>query len=322
MRPKPTALALSVLCAAMAFGAATANATFPGRAGRIAFADYLSGEIFAVNPNGTKLRQLTHVAGPKWHADWPSWSPNGRKLIFTRGASGFDPARIWVVRANGTHQHLLARDAEGFRDFNPTFTPNGRAIVFARCRPNDGVCAIWRMHIDGSHKRALTAYREGLRERIDFDPSVSPNGRRIAFTRFFAGGINSRVWVMGAKGGHPHPITPAALEAVAPDWAPNGRRLTFSSHSQRFGSSVFTIKPDGTGLKRVTRSRYPHSDGLAVYSPRGDRLAFISDRKYRDLCCNDLYTIGIGGAGEARIGRRFPNRGIISPAWGTAPLIP
>jgi Tol biopolymer transport system component len=321
MRAFRIAIALSTLSTLMAVGATNASATFPGREGRIAFADYLSGEVFAVNPDGTKLRKLTHVGGSKWQAGQPSWSPSGRRLIFSRSASEFDPARIWVVRAHGTHQHRLARDAKGFRDLDPAFTPNGRRVVFARCKPDDGVCAIWKMRVDGSRMHALTAYKEGLNERVDFNPSVSPNGKRIAFTRFFAGGITSRVYVMGAGGRNPHPITPAELEGVLPDWDPRGRSITFTSNSQRLGSSVFTINPDGTGLRQITPTRFPHNDALSAYSPRADRLAFISDRNYSDICCNDLFTIGADGAGEQLIGGGFPNRGIIDPAWGTAPQI-
>lgn len=321
MRRPRLAFTLAALLTTMAVGAPNAHATFPGREGRIAFSDFHSGEVFAVNPDGTKLRKLTHVAGSKWHADWPSWSPSGNRLIFTRNAGGSDPAHIWVVRADGTHQHRLAGDARGFRDYDPTFTPNGRGIVFARCKPDDGVCAIWKMRVDGSHKQALTPYREGVKERIDFNPSVSPNGKQIAFIRFYAAGINSRLFVMGIHGRHPQPITGAELEATAPDWDPSGQAITFTSNSQRLGSSVFTINPDGTGLKQITPSRFPHSDRLSVYSPLGGRLAFISDRNYSDICCNDLFTIDSSGTGEQLIGGGFPNRGITDPVWGTAPLI-
>jgi Tol biopolymer transport system component len=299
---------------------AAADATYPGRVGRIAFNDYMTGQIFSVNPDGTRLVRLTS-GRPGSFADTPSWSPNGRRLIFAFNRTPSAPPRIWVMHADGSHQRRLTGDAKGFRDFDPTYAPDGRTIVFARCQPEDGVCAIWRMRADGSDKRALTPYRSGTNESVDINPSISPDGRRIAFTRFFADGIKSRVFVMDANGRHAHPITGPVLEGTFPDWAPSGRRITFTSNAQHLGSSIFTIDPDGSGLKRVTPDRYPNNSAASVYSPGGDRLAFSDDRAYPGQCCLDLFTISPRGGGERRLGNRLRHRGIINPAWGSAPQI-
>jgi Tol biopolymer transport system component len=178
------------------------------------------------------------------------------------------------------------------------------------------------MRADGSHTRPLTPYRSGTNESVDINPSISPDGGRIAFTRFFADGIKSRVFLMDANGRHARPITPPVLEGTFPDWAPSGRRIAFTSNAQHLGSSIFTIDPDGSGLKRVTPDRYPHNSASAVYSPSGNRLAFSDDRGYADQCCVDLFTISPTGNHERRLGSGLRHRGIINPAWGSAPPIP
>jgi Tol biopolymer transport system component len=322
MRPARAALAAAIAIAvSLMLLPVAADATYPGRVGRIAFGDFTTGRLFTVNPDGTRLRRLTH-GGPESFADTPSWSPSGRRLIFSFSATPSAAARIWVTRADGTHQHPLAGDAKGFRDFDPTYGPDGRTIVFSRCQPGDGVCAIWRMRADGSGKRALTPYRSGTNEAVDISPSISPGGGRVAFTRFFSDGIKSRVFVMDANGGHPHPITPPGLEASFPDWSPSGRRIAFTSNALRLGSSIFTIHPDGRGLHRVTRNRYPHNGAAPAYSPSGHRLAFISDRAYPHQCCLDLFTISPAGTHEQLFDTGLDHRGFINPAWGSAPPIP
>lgn len=52
---------VGVVAAVLMVGAAPAAATFPGQNGRIVFADYMSGQIYAANPDGSALRQLTHT---------------------------------------------------------------------------------------------------------------------------------------------------------------------------------------------------------------------------------------------------------------------
>jgi len=321
-RRVPARVGLSLVLIAIVLGpaAASAHATYAGPVGRIAFSDYTTGQIYAVNPDGTGLRQLTH-GKPGSVAESASWSPNGKRLIFAFSPTPETPARIWVMGADGRNRHRLSRDAKGFRDLAPSYGPSGRVIVFARCQPGDGVCAIWRMRGDGSHKRHLTPYRTGTREAVDFDPAISPNGKRIAFTRFYAGGIQSRVFVMGIDGRHPRPITPAVLEADAPDWSPSGKLLAFGTNSQRVGSSIFTIKPNGAGLSRVTPDRYPQTAIGPVFSPRADRLAFSDDRRYSDHCCLDLFSVSLDGNRERKVVFGPKSRGVVNPAWGSAPLL-
>src|SRR5919199_77741 len=221
LRPSRLVAGVFVLALLLLLSAGPARATFPGPNGRIAFADYLSGQIYAVNPDGSAPRQLTHT-GRKGFAGNPSWSANGKRLLFERSRNV--NTRIWVMRANGSHKHKVAGDAKGFQDFTPAYTPNGRRIVFGR---------------------------------------------------FNAGGFAARVFIMRANGAHAHAVTAAPLEGFEPDWAPSGRRITFTSQAPRPGSSIFTIKPGGSHLHRVTPARFPHSDALSTYSPRGNRLAFI-----------------------------------------------
>lgn len=315
-----TALALASTLALT--NAGVAQATFPGPNGRIAFSDYVSNQLYAVNPDGSALDQLTH-AGPNRSPSWPDWAPNGRRIVFSAAGSPDQGAPIKIIHPNGSHQRRLSHDAQGFRDFDPNYTPDGRHLVFARCKPHDGVCAIWKMRLNGSHMHALTPYVEPPGdERVDFAPSVSPNGKRIAFQRFAGEGFSSRIFVMRTNGSHAHPVTPPRLEGFAPDWAPGGGRIVFSSNAARTGSSVFTIRPDGNRLRRVTPGRYPHNDAGGAFSPRGNRIVFVSDRNYPDACCNDLFSVDAGGGVGQFVDTGLSSPGILDPAWGTHPLAP
>jgi TolB protein len=317
---------LAAAVAALAvLGATPAGATFPGPNGRIAFSDYVSGQIYAVNPDGGALRQLTHTK-PSRGADFPSWSPNGKKILFSRFRNDLpntDKSRVWIMNADGTNKRKLAGDVNGFRDYTPKFTPDAAQIVFTRCQPDDGVCAIWKMRADGTHKRALTPYVHGpTDEAIDFGLSVSPDGKRIVFTRFASGGFAARLFVMCIDGSNPHAVTPPRLEAGAPDWAPSGHRIVFNSNQPRNGAGLFTMKPDGSEIHRLTPDRFPHNDALSTYSPQGNHIAFVSDRNYPDACCLDLFAIKADGSDEHLINTGLSEHGILWPSWGTAPLLP
>jgi len=304
----PLALALTAGLILAQVGAA--HATSAGRDGRIAFWDFVTGQIYAVNPDGTGLAQLTHVPQGRTAAD-PAWSPDGRHIAFDSDMSG--AVRLWIMDANGHHLRMVAADRPHTADVVPSYTPDGRRLLFSRCIMGDH-CAIYSIQVDGTHRRALTR----LRAHADIGASASPDGRQIAFTRFGAHGIIGQVYVMRAGGSGAHAITPPALEGSAPHWSPTGKLITFTSNCCRPGSNAYVMHPDGTGIRRLTHTPFPHNSFQSAYAPQADRIAFASDRRYPDFCCNDLFVMRSNGTRQTLVHTGLT--GVLSPTWGTAPL--
>ena len=213
----------------------------PPATGRIAFDDFVTGQIYAVNPDGTGLAQLTHEP-KKFTAQWPAWSPNGSRILFVRLNPSNGMGRIWIMNANGTSQRQLASDAPGYRDYQPSYAPDSKHIVFSRCAPDEGLCAIWIMRSDGTHRRLVVPSIEAPNETGNFDPKVSPDGRQITFTRFGFKGVISQVWVVRIDGTHAHPLTAPRLEASGPSWAPDSKHIAFVSNSGRPQASLFVMR--------------------------------------------------------------------------------
>ena len=78
--------------------------------------------------------------------------------------------------------------------------------------------------------------------------------------------------------------------------------------------AIYRVRPDGTGLRRLTRPGFPHNDILPSPSPAGDRVVLVSDRRHPDLCCNDLYVMRSDGSGLHRV-RTGDLNGVGNPDW-------
>jgi Tol biopolymer transport system component len=312
-RIRAAAVVVGLLVGALALTPARAVAT-SGAPGRIVFDDYMTQQLYAVNPDGSALAQLTHL--PNSEAPFlPSWSPDGSRILFNVSKpSGAD--RIWIMNADGSHPHQLASEASGYFDLQPHYTPDGTHIVFSRCMPDDGVCAIWIMRADGTAKRAITPYKVGTHESSDFDPSVSPDGTQVAYTAFGQNGITSQIRVVRLDGTGNHALTPPAIEAGQPDWSPDGTQITFTSNRTGIHSNVYTMAADGTDIVQLTETRYPNNSDGSVYSPAGSRIAFSSDRGHSDLCCNGLFVMDADGSHEHQL--HVGLGGVVDIAWGPA----
>jgi TolB protein len=282
--------------------------------GRIAFWDFISGQTFAVNPDGSGLVQLTHVGNGQFTQD-PAWSPDGRHIVFVSNVTG--ARRLWVMDADGANPHMITSDRPRVNDFTPAYAPGGRRIVFTRCAGEP--CAIYSIRTDGTHQHAITPLQQPPRPVFDFEPSVSPDGRRIVFTRFNANGIIAQVYVVHRDGSGALALTPPELEASSPAWSPDGERIVFSSACCKLGSRVYVMESDGSRIRRLTNEPYPNNGIGPTYAPSGTRIAFASDRRYDDFCCTDLFLMRANGGHQHRV--RTGVLGAFNPAWGTAPLL-
>jgi Tol biopolymer transport system component len=309
-----TAAAAFVLAAALLSVGTSAEAAKPPRDGRIAYTDNDAGRVATVNPDGSAIRSVTP---PDDFSFDQAWSPDGSRLVFASDHVGDNIIRLFTIRRDGTGLHQVTGDSAGMNDQSPTFTPDGAGIVYTRCRPDPpGGCALAFVRTNGTGKKMLTAFGH---DPADFFPDVSPNGRRVAFTRFGAHGIIAQVWVMRIDGTHAHPVTRPGLEAATPTWTRDGNHLLVTSLWVHLQENVYRLRADGSHLERLTHSRFPHNAFFPSSSPSGSRIAYADDRAYPDLEGADLMVMKADGSNRHAI---LSGMGALAdPDWGTAPLV-
>jgi dipeptidyl aminopeptidase/acylaminoacyl peptidase len=96
----------------------------PASSGSSQLAYERGGDIWTANQNGGHVKRVTKT---KAREGAPNWSPNGKQIVFARGA--VNHRQIWVMNSNGTHQKRLTRGAD---DAGPAYSPDGRFIAFSR----------------------------------------------------------------------------------------------------------------------------------------------------------------------------------------------
>jgi Tol biopolymer transport system component len=238
--------------------------------------------IYLSRANGSRFRRLVGKGF------WPTFSPNGRSVAFTRGGG------IWIVGTNG---HGLRRLTS--RGDSPAWSPDSRALVFMRV-------------IDGKNER-YAVVEQPLRgkQRVlartgantdafpdEYQPEWSPDGRWIAYIDYEDNERRRGLTLVHPNGTSRHRVVIGAGEEDTFDWSPKGRFIVYQD-----GIELDLIWPNGN-WRRLSA----HAQSLPVWSPDGMRLVF-------PVFPDDLAVARADGKGARRLGLRLTGLVAWSASW-------
>lgn len=209
--------------------------------------DYNDSYILKVNTDGSGLQRLTpkKTALEEGASYNPTWSPNGKKIAFTRW-DGVQ-ADIWVMRADGKKKKNLTGHVG--QDDDASWSPDGSKIAFVSGR--NGTFDVFTMNPNGSDQASLGA--QGLNERY---PQWSPNGAKLVYNHN-SDGADLEIWVMDSNGGNRIRLTTNAESDQKPIWSPSGNKILYSSTQD--GGGFMTMGPTGLDPQQILPGN--------VYSP-------------------------------------------------------
>ena len=254
-----------------------AEAAFPGNNGKIAYVkeNFRLGTsgIFTMNPDGTGKTKLGSGYSP-------SWSANGQKVVFGRftGGSEEDFAQaIFVMDADGTDERQIT-SGETY-DFDPSFSPDGETIVFARQTYDEvadtGTVDVFAVDVDSGQVTNLT----NTLGTDEVSPVYSPDGSKIAFTRY--GATNAEILVMNsADGSDKQNLTQTrGADEYGPDWSPDGSRIVFTTYSYSFGGeqegdAEIAVMNSADGTQRQNLTNSAADEDSPAFSPDGQKIVF------------------------------------------------
>jgi Tol biopolymer transport system component len=253
----------------------TAQASFPGDNGLIAFAR--QGQradspffIYTMDASGGQRTQLTTTGSSRN----PAWSPDGETIAFDRAAGGKRRA-LWLMAADGSDQRRIS--VGGVRSArNPAWSPDGRRLVFQGCRRSS--CerdAIFVARLGGGGRKRVAA--KGA------DPVWSPDGRWIAYGGRVRGEDCPTLALVRPSGKRAHAVVPAKKDSQGQcagaggiDFSPDSKRLVY------FGLERFkygTFQNPATGKTETT---YGYNHAMYTVDASGRNRRHLATRKLED----------------------------------------
>src|ERR671921_34905 len=130
-----------------------AEANFPGKPGKIAFAgldapngDY---EIYTINANGGGKKQLTDN---NLDDRDPAYSPSGKKIVYSGREAPNGDWEIYTINANGGGKEQLTDNS--LSDYDPSYSPSGKSIAYVNSAGTDS--EIWTIQPGGGGRQQVT----------------------------------------------------------------------------------------------------------------------------------------------------------------------
>jgi Tol biopolymer transport system component len=249
--------------------AGPAAATFPGRNGLVVYRSraprvHYSTWLYVMRADGSLRRPLVRTES----ADWPRWSPDGRRIVFEGTKRDGSWSGVMTVGADGSGLRAILRGGQ-----RPSWTPSGRTISYVRSTGESGY-DLWQARPDGSRARRLEHLGWAAVE-------WSPDGTRLAVNR------GETVIVRDLRNGHRRVVfSDPNGGAGAVSWSPDSRWLAFDNASfPRCGYylcpvyRLHKVRADGSGLTTLRESRDVRTEPWAPsWSPDGRVISYCRHR--------------------------------------------
>jgi WD40 repeat protein len=278
---------------------AAADATWPGKAGLVAYWG-IEG-VQTVRADGTHHRLIL----PGLTGNTFAWSPAGRQIGYTIDG-------VWRARPDGSDRHLIR--GSGYEEpgqggetdlSSPAWGPKGDRLVFtvtSRPAPDDGTGAndvrwLWSVRSNGTQLRKLDRGREAVWSR---------SGAHIRFID-----EDFDIVEINADGSGRRVLAYNSVDTHSLDLSPDGNRLVYQTGS---GPKTTFRTLNVRNNARTHFSLGKQGVGAVVWAPGGKRLAYIFqpslNKRYQ------LRTIRPNGRDDRKV-LTFPKGWVKDLAWQT-----
>jgi Tol biopolymer transport system component len=240
-----------------------------------------SGSLYRQRIDADEAHELTHATGAYDYQ--PDVAPGGERVVFSRYDG--NSIELWSLDLASGRESALTHN--GAVNVEPRIAPDGKRLVWVSTARN-GRFDLFIAELDGARLVDPRPFFPERRSEIDryyysaFDhainPSWSPDGTRIAFVdnAGVAWGTGD-LWSVAVDdpADRVRILREETSWAARPEFAPEGKRILYSSYHGRQSHQLWLTTPSGAPPLPLTFGDFDRRN--ARWSPDGTRIGYISN---------------------------------------------
>ena len=224
-------------------------------------------------------------------------SPDGRILVMSRGPFGGNK-NLWMVDINPVSLkpagNLIPLSVTTTEDIQCVFSPDGTKLVFMASQLERH---LWAVPLN-SRAGMVTGRPKRLtfKSKINYYPACSLDGKALVWTSHFAG--QGVLCVQNLEKGEEIKATQEwgrKVREVGGSFSSDNEQICFSS-TIRGSYELWRLPSLRSVAIRLTSTEYPFRDTLTAWSPKGDAIAFYSNRSQNW----DIWSIQTNGQSQPK----------------------
>lgn len=254
-------------------------------------------EIFVMNPDGTGKENISNWKG----VDWVYYASGGKLYFVSDRDTTHRALFLYEMDADGGNIKKISP----FRVHDSWMGSRKKGQEFVVAKYANKKKSIVLIDRDGNELKTLVQSDSAYYN----DPCFSPDGKQVVFrykpvrtdTTTF-----DELWVMNDDGTELKQLTDFpredtlaerhAYHAGPPFWEPNHNIISYISQ-QKGNYSIFSIAPDGSGLRQLTPDGF--NEGFHTWSPDGRLITY--DGSDLDNTNFDIYLMNADGTNVRRL---------------------
>jgi Tol biopolymer transport system component len=210
-------------------------------------------------PRG-ESRRLTYQAGPPTYG--VTWAADGKSVLYSSYIGSFNVWRVSITDPTPQRVEL------GIGAMRPEIARRGNRFAFVNIGMDSD---IWKFEAGVGPTPVVSS------NLFDLDPTLSPDGRRIALSSERSG--NGReIWIANADGSGAVRITDGSGKLHGtPRWSPDGRWIAYDAFGESGDYGIYVIEAAGGSPRLLTPA-----GSVPSWSRDGRSIYFRSNRSGRE----------------------------------------